>query len=167
MSQHNLDLSQNIFSRASTTILTTAPNLKQRRNPLGTLSLSSLKDDDSDEVEERAVSLQRLRKRVTNEENQGLQKQQNAFTLMLERTKQGTLGGKETKRKAKGIVDLGNFVMDEAEESDEEAQFGFGNMSERGEEGDENLDEVVEGLLDDAEMAVDVENQDKVMEKYQ
>lgn len=63
-----------------------------------------------------------------------------------------------------------DFLVEEAEESDEELMAGFGYVGKKGEEGEEaggaDLDAALPELVDDQKMDEETEGIDKVMEKH-
>lgn len=82
----------------------------------------------------------------------------------------GLLGRKQDKLKAPKFTkkfQKSAFIEGEAEESDEDAGFGFGLIKKKDEEelDGEEQDEMLEELVDDAAMDEDTLAEEKVMEK--
>lgn len=84
----------------------------------------------------------------------------NAFEAMLK--------AQARKEKTEKKLEKSEFVAGEAEESDDDDQFGFGARIKKddGEEDeDDDQDKVVEGLVDDADMDEETINERLVLEK--
>ncbi len=62
---------------------------------------------------------------------------------------------------ARARVDLRQFVEDQADESDEEDAFGIGRRHDDEGEDDEDMDQPVEGLVDDQERTLEEQARDK------
>ena len=137
------------------------------REPLGTLALAAEDDPDSDDGRPR-----RLRKRGSTPElderakyrtsvSPSPVKRRNAFDV-LGRRQDKLEAPKFTKKLQKSA-----FIEGEAEESDEDAGFGFGLVKKKDdeEESDEEQDKMLEGLVDDAAMDADTLGEEKVWEK--
>jgi MRC1-like domain len=134
-----------------------------QRLPLGTISHSPLFNSD----DENRLCNRRLRRQSTSGEKSETRQALNAISVMLSEAKKQKSEMTTIRRRTIKHDGLAEFIVDEAEESDEEAQFGFGEPRVNNEESNENLDAVVEDLLDDTTMDVDVENSEKVIEKFQ
>jgi mediator of replication checkpoint protein 1 len=68
----------------------------------------------------------------------------------------------------KKTFEKSEYVDGEAQESDEDEQFGFGKLKDQDDEEEgEHLDENLASLVDDQHMDEDTEAVDKVMERYQ
>ena len=131
-------------------------------------------EEEDDEEEEENLRPRRLRRRSSSPEQlRGYRssvspspvKPRNAFDL---------LGHKPARLKApqfeKKRLEKNEFIEGEAEESDEDAAFGFGLPKKKDDEEDldgEDQDRVLEELVDDAHMDDDTLNEEKVMEKVQ
>ena len=135
-----------------------------QRRPLRTISVGDVLESPVNN------SLTRLRKRGSSpsiddgeahREHSPPKTQRNAFDLLGKKSQR-------TKENAKK-VEKSEYVHAEAEESDDEDQFGFGghrNKDDGEEEADgEDLDKTLEGLVDDAEMDDVTMAEDLVMEK--
>ncbi|KAI0069976.1 hypothetical protein K474DRAFT_1713741 [Panus rudis PR-1116 ss-1] len=89
-------------------------------------------------------------------------RKQNAFNVLMQQKK-------STVSKPKKKLDRSEFVEGEAEESDEDAMFGFGGPKKKAEDDEEvdgeDLDATLEELMDDKEMDADTLNEEKVLEK--
>ncbi|KAG6850058.1 hypothetical protein H0H93_001874 [Arthromyces matolae] len=86
----------------------------------------------------------------------------NAFDLL----KRGSAKHNQLERRP---LEKSEFVEQEAQESDDEEMFGFGPSTKKNddEEDGEDLDRNLEALVDDAEMDVETQAADLVMEKFQ
>ncbi|KAJ6627507.1 hypothetical protein B0H10DRAFT_1994915, partial [Mycena sp. CBHHK59/15] len=117
------------------------------RRPLRTLSLT-----ESVELEAPERSpLRRLAKRMTTPSPTHLQ--QPARDEGAEATK---------------ALDKSEFVVDEAQESDDDEMLGFGHKKDDGEEEDgEDMDRTLETLVDDQEMDEETVAAERVLEKFQ
>jgi mediator of replication checkpoint protein 1 len=130
--------------------------------------------EEEDEDEDGAPRLRRLRRRsATPDKHNGYRsspspspaKPRNAFDM---------LGRKPERIKAplfenKKRFEKNEFIEGEAEESDEDAAFGFGPAKKDDEDelDGEDQDRVLEELVDDAAMDADTLNESKVLEKVQ
>lgn len=134
----------------------------KKRTPLGTLALAMDQDEESDSERPR-----RLHKRTSSPEpgrssmSPSPVKRRNAFDDLLGRRPGRIQAPKFPKKSA--------FIEGEAEESDEDAGFGFGVIKKDDEEelDGEDQDKILEELVDDAEMDEDTLNELKVLEKVQ
>lgn len=138
-----------------------------QRRPLRTISVGTILDSPEDR------SLKRLKKRDTSpveghafnvgyqsSPSRNIPKQPNVFEIMR-------LGQQRIEKAAKKL-EKSEFVEAEAEESDDDDQFGFGGHKkiDDGEEADgEDQDKTLEGLVDDAEMDDETMAEELVMEK--
>lgn len=88
----------------------------------------------------------------------------NAFDVLRDAAAKGK--GKE--RAPRQRLDKSEFVEAEAQESDEEAMIGFGGTKgdDDDEGGEEDLDAVVEGLVDDTAMDAKAQAANLVLEKH-
>ncbi|KAI0375716.1 hypothetical protein BV20DRAFT_932382 [Pilatotrama ljubarskyi] len=135
--------------------------LSSVRKPLAPLLTQDPDDDDYDPLPPR-----RLRKRDYSLSPEPLQasgsKVKNAFDL---------LGRRDGSLKAKGKKPLrSEFIEGEAEESDEEAMFGFGHRkkdeADDEEEDDDEQDQTLAELVDDKEMDEKTLAEEAVIEKH-
>jgi mediator of replication checkpoint protein 1 len=147
-------------------------SVPKQRQPLGTISLAVEDDEDSDNARPR-----RLRKRAaTPDSDDGPHKggyrsspspspkARNAFDVLGHKPL-----GKLKAPKFPKKLEKSAFIEGEAEESDEDAGFGFGLVKKDDEEeldGDDQ-DKILEELVDDAHMDEETLNEEKVLEKVQ
>ncbi|KAJ6539028.1 hypothetical protein B0H19DRAFT_1269396 [Mycena capillaripes] len=134
------------------------------RRPLRTLSLAESEFD----VPERSP-LRRLAKRTrtpsprrSSPSTSPTTRPKNAFDLL----RREPLGMRAPRPKKP--LEKSEFVVDEAQESDDDEMLGFGHKRDDGEEEDgEDLDRTLETLVDDKEMDEDTVAADRVLEKFQ
>ena len=90
---------------------------------------------------------------------------QNAFDVLRDAAKGK---GRERPAKAKQTIKSSEFVEAEAQESDDEAMFGFGGAKGDDDEegGDDDPNTIVEGLVDDTVMDEKAQAADLVLEKH-
>ncbi|KZP13040.1 hypothetical protein FIBSPDRAFT_1049618 [Athelia psychrophila] len=138
------------------------------RHPLRTISVDTIGGSPE------ASPLKRLRRRGASPVSRGIlefdrtspspsapKHSQNAFQAMLKAQARHA-------RVEKKKLEKSAFVAGEAEESDDDDQFGFGARIKKDDGEDEDgddQDKVVEGLVDDADMDEDAINEQLVMEK--
>ncbi|KAF7978296.1 hypothetical protein HWV62_887 [Athelia sp. TMB] len=138
------------------------------RHPLRTISVDTIGDSPE------AVPLKRLRRRSSSPVSRGVlefdrstptpsspKRSRNVFEAMLK-----AQARKEKSEKKK--LEKSEFVAGEAEESDDDDQFGFGARIKKDdgeEDDDDDQDKVVEGLVDDADMDEETINEQLVLEK--
>lgn len=160
-----------MFAQSSPAFQSAMKSAAKQRQPLGTLALA-LEDDQEDD----SVRPRRLKKRPSTPEASGRKggyrsspspspiKRRNAFDV---------LGHKPEKLKAPKFakkLQKSAFIEGEAEESDEDAGFGFGlvKKKEDDEESDgEEQDKMLEELVDDAAMDDETLAEERVLEKVQ
>ncbi|KAJ3514879.1 hypothetical protein NLJ89_g2100 [Agrocybe chaxingu] len=147
-----------------------SPSQTQARAPLRTISLTSPSQFDSPER-----SLRRLRKhdmtptRDSNVSPSGSPSSRvkppklDAFQI-LARAQAKAKKQEEAKLR---IANLGEYLQDEAAESDDDDMFGFVRPKDDEEETGEDLDKTLEILMDDREMDEDTIAADLVQDKYQ
>lgn len=129
-------------------------------------------DDEDDEDEN--LRPKRLRRRGSTPEQPRGYRPSNSPSPAKARNAFGLLGHKPGKIKAPHFekrrkLEKSAFIEGEAEESDEDAGFGFGLVKKDDEEDldGEDQDRVLEELVDDATMDDATLNEDKVLEKVQ
>ncbi|KAI0347403.1 hypothetical protein BDW22DRAFT_524268 [Trametopsis cervina] len=143
------------------------------RQPLSTIALSRMTEDEDDEDEE-ILKPKRLRRRSRTPDQAGGYRSSPSPSPVKPRNAFDVLGRKPVRIKAplfeKKRLEKNEFVQGEAEESDEDAAFGFGPAKKKDEEEEadgEDQDRVLEGLVDDATMDDATLNEEKVLEKVQ
>lgn len=138
----------------------------KQRQPLGTLLLDVEEGQDLDSEKPR-----RLRKRASTPDTKyrasmspSAIKGRNAFDVLSHN--QGKIRAPKFPKKK---LEKNAFIEGEAEESDEDAGFGFGITKKDDEEelDGEDQDKILEELVDDAEMDDGTLNEEKVLEKVQ
>lgn len=161
-----------LFAESSPAFQHQLKSVKKPRQPLGTLALALEEAPDSDDGAPAAP--RRLRKRASTPEppkggyrssaSPSPVKVRNAFEV-LGRAPQKLRAPEFKKKLAKSA-----FIEGEAEESDEDAGYGFGMVKKKNDEEEldgEDQDRMLEGLVDDAAMDDDTLNEEKVLEKVQ
>jgi mediator of replication checkpoint protein 1 len=122
------------------------------------------------------IQLRRLRRRVASSPTTNVDhppsptpltnaRELNAFDIL---NRNARLQAKGLKQGAKLVES--EYVEAEAQESDDDELYGFGNFVKKGDDGEgeedgEDLDKNLDGLVDDTVMDGDVLAEDKVMEK--
>ena len=149
-------------------------SLQKQRQPLSTLAFAADNEDDSDDGRPR-----RLRKRAVTPDSDddrkggyrssmspGPVKTRNAFDALGRKPPEKLKAPKFTKKR----LEKSAFIEGEAEESDEDAGFGFGLIKKKDDEEEldgEEQDKILEELVDDADMDESTLNEEKVLEKVQ
>lgn len=149
----------------------TVPGSSIHRKPLSTLALSAMDEEDDEDETSRP---RRLRRRSFTPEDVGGYRSSPSPSPAKVRNAFDVLGRKPARLKAplfaKKKLEKSEFIEGEAEESDEDAAFGFGLLKKKDDEEEldgEDQDRVLEELVDDAAMDDSTLNEDKVLEKVQ
>lgn len=157
----------------------TVPGSSTQRLPLSTLALSAMDEDEDEDEGTSGPTRGRLRKRsFTPEDITGYRSSPSPSPATVKvRNAFDVLGRKPTRLQApffpkgKKKLDKSEFIEGEAEESDEDAGFGFGLLKKEDDDEEEldgeDQDKVLEELVDDAAMDEATLNEEKVLEKVQ
>uniref|UniRef100_A0A4Y9YD13 DNA replication checkpoint mediator MRC1 domain-containing protein n=1 Tax=Dentipellis fragilis TaxID=205917 RepID=A0A4Y9YD13_9AGAM len=150
------------------------PGSASQRQPLGTLAFSDTDDLGLPETPSQRL-LQRLRRRDINDDGAlglgGYHSSPDASRSPSPSKEHSKKDKDGQKQKQKMPLDHSEFVDEAAVESDEDDMLGFGPRrravgDEDEEEGDEDQDKALEGLVDDAHISEDAMNEELVQEKF-
>ncbi|CAA7260269.1 unnamed protein product [Cyclocybe aegerita] len=147
-----------------------SPSQTQTRAPLRTISLTSPSQFDSPER-----PLRRLRKHDTTPTRDSIVSPSGSPSSRMKPPKldafqilaRAQAKAKKQEEAKLRIANLGEYLQDEAAESDDDDMFGFVKPKDDDEETGEDLDKTLEILMDDREMDEDTIAADLVQDKYQ
>lgn len=160
-----------LFAQSSPAFQTLLKSTAKERQPLGTIALALDDDQDSDDGRPRRLKKRGSTPELDDVHPRGKYRSSTSPSPVKARNAFEVLGRKQEKLKAPKFtrkLQKSAYIQGEAEESDEDAGFGFGliNKKDDEEESDgEEQDKMIDGLVDDAVMDDDTLAEEKVYEK--